>query len=41
MAQITLCIDDSSQAKLPEAAPQRIVSQCQFVADLRSNTARH
>ncbi len=34
MAQITLYIDDSTQARLREAAAQRKVSQSQFVADL-------
>lgn len=34
MAQITLYIDDATQAKLREAAAQRKVSQSQFVADL-------
>ena len=34
MAQITLYIDESTQAKLREAAAQRKVSQSQFVADL-------
>ena len=34
MAQITLYIDDATQAKLREAAAERKVSQSQFVADL-------
>ncbi len=34
MAQITLDIDDATQAKLREAAAQRKVSQSQFVANL-------
>lgn len=34
MAQLTLYIDDATQAKLREAAAQRKVSQSQFVADL-------
>lgn len=34
MAQITLYIDDATQAKLRDAAAQRKVSQSQFVADL-------
>ena len=34
MAQITLYIDDATQARLREAAAQREVSQSQFVADL-------
>lgn len=34
MAQITLYIDDATQAKLREAAARRKVSQSQFVADL-------
>ncbi len=34
MAQITLYIDDATQARLREAAAQRKVSQSQFVADL-------
>lgn len=34
MAQITLYIDEATQARLREAAAQRKVSQSQFVADL-------
>lgn len=34
MAQITLYIDDDTQARLREAASRRAVSQSQFVADL-------
>jgi hypothetical protein len=34
MAQITLYIDDATQARLREAAAARQVSQSQFVADL-------
>lgn len=34
MAQITLYIDDATQARLREAAAQRAVSQSQYVADL-------
>lgn len=34
MAQITLYIDDGTQAKLRDAAARRKVSQSQFVADL-------
>ncbi len=34
MAQITLYIDDATQARLREVAQQRKVSQSQFVADL-------
>jgi hypothetical protein len=34
VAQITLYIDDATQARLREAAAQRKVSQSQFVADL-------
>lgn len=34
MAQITLYIDDATQARLREAAAERKVSQSQFVADL-------
>ena len=34
MAQITLYIDDTTQARLREAAALREVSQSQFVADL-------
>ena len=34
MAQITLYIDDATQAKLRAAAAERKVSQSQFVADL-------
>jgi len=34
MAQITLYIDDATQARLREAAASRKVSQSQFVADL-------
>lgn len=34
MAQITLYIDDATQARLREAAEQRKVSQSQFVAEL-------
>lgn len=34
MAQITLYIDDATQARLREAAALRKVSQSQFVADL-------
>ena len=34
MAQITLYIDDATQAKLREAAAERKVTQSQFVADL-------
>lgn len=34
MAQITLYIDDSTQARLREAAARRKVSQSQFVAGL-------
>lgn len=34
MAQITLYIDDSTQAMLREAAARRQLSQSQFVADL-------
>ena len=34
MAQITLYIDDSTQARLRNAALSRAVSQSQFVADL-------
>jgi hypothetical protein len=34
MAQITLYIDDATQARLREAAASRKVSQSQYVADL-------
>lgn len=34
MAQITLYIDEATQARLREAAAQRKVSQSQFVAEL-------
>ena len=34
MAQITLYIDETTQARLREAAAQRDVSQSQYVADL-------
>ena len=34
MAQITLYIDDATQARLREAAARRKVSQSQFVAEL-------
>jgi hypothetical protein len=34
MAQITLYVDDATQARLREAAEQRKVSQSQFVAEL-------
>lgn len=34
MAQITLYIDDATQARLREAAARRQVSQSQFVAQL-------
>jgi hypothetical protein len=34
MAQITLYIDDATQARLREAAASRKVSQSQFVAEL-------
>ena len=34
MAQITLYLDDATQAKLRDAAARRKVSQSQFVADL-------
>lgn len=34
MAQITLYIDDATQARLREAAARRKVSQSQFVGDL-------
>lgn len=34
MAQITLYIDEATQARLREAAEERKVSQSQFVADL-------
>lgn len=34
MAQITLYIDDATQARLREAAAAREVSQSQYVADL-------
>lgn len=34
MAQITLYVDDETQARLRDAAARRQVSQSQFVADL-------
>ena len=34
MAQITLYIDETTQARLREASAQRDVSQSQYVADL-------
>ena len=34
MAQITLYIDDATQARVREAAARRAVSQSQYVADL-------
>lgn len=34
MAQITLYIDDATQARLRDAAARRSVSQSQYVADL-------